>query len=146
MTLFFGEYHHTLDDKRRVALPVRFRASFEGGVILTRGLDRHLWIFPRSAWEILVAKLAALPLSQAEGRSLNRLLFAGAIEQELDSSGRVLVPEHLSQYASLSKDVVFAGIDTRIELWDAAAWQQEIQSAEKRTHELADHLASLGIL
>ncbi len=144
--MFLGEYHHTLDSKGRVAIPAKFRDAFSQGLVLTRGLDQSLWLLSVHAWTEFVQKLSVLPWAQADVRSLSRLLLAGAMEETVDSSGRVLVPEYLRTYASLHKEVVFAGMGGRLELWDLDRWQQVMRSSESRANELAERIASAGLL
>ena len=136
--MLIGEYHHTLDDKGRVSIPVKFRAVCSTGAMLTRGLDHSLVLFPGDAWSVFVQELRALPWHQPETRALVRLFLAGAAEVELDASGRVRVPEHLRTYASLTRDLVLLGLGDRLELWDESRWAASLQEAE--TH--ADTIAS----
>ncbi len=143
--MFIGEYRHTMDEKGRISVPVKFRASLSDGAIVTRGLDRSLFLYPVSSWQLLAQKLAALPLGQEESRAFTRLMFAGAMDVALDASGRLLLPEYLRQYASIQKSVVFAGLYDRIELWDATLWDAHTRSLESRGNEIAERLAGLGV-
>lgn len=143
--MLIGEYHHTLDDKGRVSIPVKVRVACESGAILTRGLDQSLVVFPREAWQSFVANLQTLPWQQAETRALVRLFLAGASEVQMDRSGRMLVPEHLRAYAQLSKDVVFLGLGNRLELWDGARWSASIHDAEVHADTIASALARLSV-
>lgn len=143
--MLIGEYHHTLDDKSRVAIPAKLRASWEAGAILTRGLDHSLVLFPRAAWEQFVAGLQTLPWQQVETRALVRLFLAGASEVELDRSGRMLVPEHLRAYASLEREVVFLGLGNRLELWAKGAWEASIAAAEAQADTIAAALTRFSV-
>jgi len=143
--MFIGEYHHTLDDKGRLAVPVKFRASLSEGAVITRGLDRSLFLYTRSEWEALATKLAALPMGQADTRAFARLMLAGAMEVEIDKSGRVNVPEYLRNYAGLSKDVVVAGLFNRVEIWDRATWKSYSARTEEQGNEIAERLNALGV-
>jgi len=143
--MFIGEYHHTLDDKGRLAVPVKFRASFAEGAVITRGLDRSLFLYTRSEWETLATKLASLPMSQADTRAFARLMLAGAMELEVDKSGRVNVPEYLRTYAGLKKDVVLAGLYNRVEVWDEEAWNAYAARTEEQGNEIAERLTALGV-
>jgi len=143
--MFIGEYHHTLDDKGRLAVPVKFRASLSEGAVITRGLDRSLFLYTRSEWEALATKLAALPMGQADTRAFARLMLAGAMEVEIDKSGRVNVPEYLRAYAGLSKDVVVAGLFNRVEIWDRATWKSYSARTEEQGNEIAERLNALGV-
>ncbi|MFA6428968.1 MAG: division/cell wall cluster transcriptional repressor MraZ [Patescibacteria group bacterium] len=143
--MFIGEYHHTLDDKGRLAIPVKFRASFEEGLVVTRGLDRSLFLYTRSEWQKLAEKLASLPLGQADTRAFARLMLAGAMEVSLDASGRVLVPEYLRAYAGINKGVVVVGLYNRCEMWDEETWKTYARETELHGNEIAERLGGLGM-
>lgn len=143
--MFIGEYHHTVDDKGRMAVPVKFRAALAEGAVVTRGLDRSLFLYPKSEWLVLAEKLAALPMGQADTRAFARLMLAGAMEVELDKSGRVNVPEYLRSYAGLKKQVVVAGLYNRLELWDEDAWSTYAAKTEAEGNDIAERLTDLGV-
>ena len=143
--MFIGEYHHTVDEKGRLAIPIKFRAAFVEGGVITRGLDRSLFLYPKSEWDVLAGKLAALPLGQADTRAFARLMLAGAMEVEVDKSGRVLLPEYLRAYAALAKDAVVAGLYNRLEIWDEAAWKVYAQATEEQGNAIAERLSGLGV-
>ena len=110
---FIGEYSHNLDEKGRMAVPAKFRSQLKGAII-TRGLDRCLFVFNKKDWEILAQKIMSLPLTQANSRAFARLMLAGAMEAPLDRQGRILVPDYLRDYASLDKQSVITGVYNRI--------------------------------
>ncbi len=143
--MLIGEYHHTLDDKGRVAVPAKVRAACKAGTILTRGLDHSLVLFPREAWESFVSTLQTLPWQQPETRALVRLFLAGASEIELDGSGRMLVPEHLRAYAHLEREIVFLGLGNRLEIWNRAAWTASVQTAEAQADVIASALTRFSV-
>ena len=143
--MFLGEYDHSLDDKGRLAIPARFRPELGQGLVLTRGLDRCLFAWPMAEWRAVAEKLGRLSMMHAEARRLQRLLFAGAVDTQLDRLGRVLVPSFLRSYAGLQDAVVVAGVLNRIEIWDRAQWAAERSAAEDQSAELAEHLSSLGL-
>jgi MraZ protein len=143
--MFIGEYQHNLDTKARLAIPAKFRNQLSGGAIITRGLDRCLFVFTSKDWEILAGKLIALPLVQADSRAFVRLMLAGAAECDIDSQGRVLVPEYLRKYADLKKEVVITGLYNRIEIWDSEVWSSYKKKTEGASEEIAEHLRDLGI-
>src|SRR5690554_3782899 len=97
--MFLGEYKHNIDAKGRMAVPAKFRLKLDGGAILTRGLDKCLFLFPKAEWDTLVGKLVNLPLAQADSRAFVRLMLSGASDVEFDSQGRVLIPEPLRAHA-----------------------------------------------
>lgn len=143
--MFIGEYQHSIDDKGRVAVPAKFRATLGERAIVTRGLDRCLFIFSAVEWEELAKKLVALPMVQANSRAFTRLMLAGAREVDLDSQGRILVPDYLRTYASIKKQTIVAGLYNRIELWDEAAWKKYKTQTESDSDEIAERLSQLGI-
>ncbi len=143
--MFIGEYKHTIDEKGRVAVPAKFRATLGERSIVTRGLDPCLFIFSVSEWEELAKKLAALPIVQANSRAFARFMLAGAMEVDLDSQGRILLPDYLRNYAKLKKQAVVAGLYTRIELWDETAWEKYKAETESNSDEIAERLSELGI-
>ena len=143
--MFLGEYQHNLDTKGRVAIPAKFRQKLFEGAIITRGLDRCLFIFTRKEWEVLTQKLISLPLAQANSRAFVRLMLAGAVDSKLDSQGRILIPDYLRKYANLKKQVIAAGLYNRVEIWDAEIWQQYKQKTESASDEIAEKLGELGI-
>jgi len=143
--MFIGEYHHTLDEKGRMSVPVKFRAALAEGAVVTRGLDRSLFLYPKSEWQTLAEKLASLPFGQADTRAFARLMLAGAMEVEVDKSGRVLLPEYLRQYAALDKSVVVAGLYNRLEIWDEATWKEYSAKTESEGNAIAERLQNLGV-
>lgn len=142
--MFIGEFHHTLDDKGRLAVPTKFRSSLKKAVI-TRGLDACLFVYPLSEWQILAKKLANLPLTQANSRAFVRLMLAGAMDVTVDKQGRVIVPEYLREFAGLKKEVVVAGLYNRVEIWSKDAWVAYTARAEKDSNEIAEQLTNLGV-
>ncbi len=143
--MFIGEYHHTLDEKGRMAVPIKFRAAIADGAIVTRGLDHSLFLYPKHEWNVLAEKLASLPFGQADTRAFARLMLAGAMEVEVDKSGRVNLPEYLRTYAGLRKDVVVAGLYNRLEIWDEKTWKEYAAKTEAEGNQIAERLTDLGV-
>lgn len=143
--MFIGEYSHNLDDKGRLAIPVKFRNQVKKGAVVTRGLDNCLFLYTKSEWEKLAEKLAALPISQANSRAFARLMLAGAMDVELDKQGRAILPEYLRQFAGLKKEVVLAGLYNRIEIWDSEKWNTYKGQTEKESGNIAERMAELGV-
>ncbi len=143
--MLLGEYRHNLDSKGRLAIPAKFREKLSAGAIITRGLDNCLFVFANKEWETLAQKLVALPLSQANSRAFVRLMLAGAMDVEIDSQGRILIPEYLRKYASLKKEAVIAGLYNRIEIWDRENWERYKSKTESASEEIAEKLGQLGI-
>lgn len=128
--MFLGEFQHTLDDKGRVILPARFRERLSTGLVVTRGMDRCLDVWPRSAYEKRVEETRALPREHRRARWHRRLLTSGAHDDVPDSQGRIVIPTRLRDYAGLDRDLVVCGNDDKVEIWDAAAWAEELELAE----------------
>ena len=143
--MFIGEYHYTLDDKGRLSVPIGYRTALSDGAVVTRGLDHTLFLYPKEEWRSLAAKIAALPLSQADTRAFARLMLAGAMEVSMDKSGRITIPEYLRTYATLSKRVVMSGLYDRLEIWDEQAWQSYVEKTEAQGNEIAERLDPLSI-
>jgi len=143
--MFIGEYQHSLDDKGRLQVPVKFRSDLKVGAVVTRGLDNCLFLYTRRAWEELAKRLANLPISRANTRAFARLMLAGAMDVEIDSQGRMLLPDYLRHYASLKRQVVVAGLYNRLEIWDKIRWQNYKRSTEKDSGDIAEALAELGV-
>lgn len=143
--MFIGEYKHNIDDKGRLAIPIKFRADLSKGAVVTRGLDTSLFLFPKEEWDKLAEKLASLPLGQSNSRAFARLMLAGAMDVEVDKQGRVMLPEYLRTYAGLHKSVVLAGLYNRLELWDEASWNAYKLKMEEDAESVAEQLGELGV-
>jgi MraZ protein len=127
---FLGEFEHTLDDGGRITLPAKFRPELAQGVVITRGLDRCLFLFPMDQWVPLAEHVSALPLGKPGARSLRRLLFSGASDVVPDSHGRVLIPAYLREYAHINDQAIITGLNTYIEIWSAEVWREVKAHAE----------------
>ena len=116
--MLIGEYKHTLDPKKRLSLPSKWRGELGSTLIITKGLDNCLFVYPQREWEKITEKIGQLPLGSADTRSFNRFFLSGAVEVEVDSVGRILVPDFLKEFAKLDNKVVLAGVHDRVEIWD----------------------------
>lgn len=143
--MFIGEYSHTIDTKRRLAIPSKFRKELDRQAVITRGLDNCLFVFPKKEWDILAQKLGQLPLGQSDARGFIRLMLAGAMDVSLDSLGRILVPDYLRKYASLKKQVIVTGVLNRLEIWDENIWRIYKRRTEKGVGDIAERLGELGV-
>ena len=139
--MFYGEYEHTLDEKHRLTLPARFRHSLAGGVVLARGIERNIDVYPSDTWHENMARIAELDSLSREAREMKRYVFAGAAVAELDRQGRVLLPQHLGEHAGIGKDVVVAGVHDHVEIWDRAAWTAHLNAIEGSAGDVAERLA-----
>ncbi len=143
--MLIGQYQHTIDSKKRLALPVKFRGELGSNVVITKGVENCLVVYTEKEWEVMSQKLAHLPISQQEARSFSRHLLASATEVSLDKLGRILIPDYLKNYATLEKNVVICGLSNRLEIWNEATWQAYSQNAEKGVEEIVSKLGPLGI-
>jgi len=143
--MLIGEYRHSIDTKRRISVPAKMRKDLGDKFVITRGLDSCLFVYPMSEWEKLSSKLSELPMGKSSTRNFVRLMLSGASEVELDQLGRVLIPEYLRKYAGLKKNAVIAGVNTRMEIWDAASWDEFKNKTESNADELAENLGELGV-
>ena len=143
--MFLGEYTYSIDEKKRLAIPTKFRQALGKKAVVTRGLDQCLFLYSFKEWGVLADKLSKLPLAQADARGFARLMLAGAMEADLDKLGRILVPDYLKDYASMQKKVVVAGVYNRIEIWDEQKWQAYKTRIEKEVGDMAERLKELGI-
>lgn len=145
ITMFIGEYSHTIDTKKRMAIPIKFRKDLGKKAVLTRGLDNCLYLYSLNEWEVLAKKLSTLPISRSDSRAFSRLMLAGAMEVSLDSLGRILVPDYLKEYASLDKKAVLAGLYNRIEVWSEDKWKDYKKQTESEVENIAEKMNELGI-
>lgn len=142
--MFIGEFQHAMDEKGRVAIPAKFRKSLKDGVVVTRGLDGALYIYAPDEWEKLAAKTAQLPINRANSRAFARHLLGGAVEAEIDSQGRILVPDYLRKHAGIAGKAMMVGLYNRIELWSEERWQEYRAKTEKSAEEIAESLEGFG--
>ncbi len=143
--MFIGEYSHSIDTKKRLALPSKFRKELGKTVVVTRGLDKCLFVYPMAAWKELAEKLGTMPIGESGTRSFVRLMLAGATDVSGDAQGRILIPDYLKEYAGLKKEVIVAGLFNKLEIWDEKSWSKYKELAEKNTDEIAENLGKLGI-
>lgn len=143
--MFIGEYSHSIDEKGRLSLPAKFRRQLEGGVVVTRGLDHCLTVYPLAQWQERAQKLAELPDHLKKNRDYARLQLAGAWDADVDSQGRIMLPDYLRRYASLHKQVVVTGLYDRLEIWDTTAWQAYRDETENRSNDIAESITYPGL-
>jgi len=144
--MLIGEYKHTLDPKKRLSIPSKWRKDLGKMLIVTRGLDNCLFVYPQKEWQKITEKIGQLPLGQADTRSFNRFFLSGAVEVEVDSVGRILVPDFLKDFAHLDSKVVLAGIHDRVEIWDEKQWTEYKTQIESQADALAEKLGQIGVL
>jgi MraZ protein len=142
--MLIGEYKHTVDDKKRISLPAKFRKELGKKVIVSRGLDNCLFLFPHKTWVENAKEMAKLGW-KADARGFTRFMFSGASEIEVDSIGRILIPDYLRKFAELGNIVVFAGIHDRIEIWEEKRWEMYKRQIESQVDMMTEKLGSVGM-
>ena len=143
--MFIGEFHHNVDEKGRVQVPVKWRSKLAGGAVVTKGFDGSLKCYPSAVWQEIANRLAELPQSQPSVRAYVRQTLAGAVDVELDKLGRIVLPAFLRQFANLKKQVVLAGLHDHLELWDQETWGTYITSIDQASPEFGQALEDMGI-
>ncbi|MES2213224.1 MAG: division/cell wall cluster transcriptional repressor MraZ [Patescibacteria group bacterium] len=144
--MFIGEYTHSIDDKNRLSLPAKFRTEMGKKVVVTPGLDSCLFVFTLKEWSKIEEKLNQSSLLQADNRSFNRFMFGGAVEAEIDSIGRILIPDFLRDRANLKNKVTVIGVSSRVEIWNEKTWGEYKKVVEKQADTLAEKLGQVGVL
>jgi MraZ protein len=143
--VFMGEFQHNLDEKARLTIPAKFREGLGDAFVATRGLDRCLFVYPRSDWDALAQRLHTLPLTRSDARQFTRFFLSGAAECELDKQGRVLLPANLREYAGVKDQCMVLGVGSRVEVWDATAWKQYAETAGAAFASIAEGLVDLDL-
>ena len=143
--MFMGEFRHSIDSKGRLIMPAKFRENLGEQFVVTRGLDRCLFVYPRTEWSVLEEKIKTLPITKKDVRAFMRTLFSGATECEVDKQGRINLPNNLLEYAKIEKDVVIIGVSTRVEIWSASEWESYSAEAADSFDEIAEQIVDLGI-
>lgn len=142
--MFLGEFLHTVDEKGRMTVPSRFRPYLAEGLVITRGIDRCLVIYPMPAWKQLSEQVSGLPVTDRRARAFRRLVFAAASHAMLDSHGRVLIPPRLRAYGELDGEAVVTGLATHVEVWNPELWSKEREQVEGADVDI-EQWAALGI-
>ena len=141
--MFLGRFSHNLDAKGRLAIPAKFRGSVADGLVVTRGIDRCLSVYPLAVWSSLAERISALSISDPDARQFKRMVFAEAMDEELDAQGRIVIPPELRRYAGLDREAIVVGMNTYIEIWDPARWEALSAAVEDEGATIAQRLADL---
>jgi len=144
--MLIGEHLHTLDTKKRISLPAKFRKELGKKIIITRGLDRCLFIYSEKEWKKFAEKLEGLSFGKTDSRDFKRYFMGGASEIDIDGSGRILIPDNLKELADLKTKVVVTGVSERVELWDEEVWNKYKAGIEKKADQLAEKLGDVGMI
>ena len=129
--MFLGTHEPKLDEKGRIILPARFREELANGLVITKGQERCLYVFPSSEFASITDRRRQAPVTEKAARDYMRVMFAGAHDEVPDKQGRVTIPSGLRTYAALEKDCVVIGANTRLEIWDATSWESYLADREK---------------
>ena len=138
--MFIGEYHHTIDEKGRIIIPVKFREELGNSFIITRGIENCLFVYSKENWAQITNKLNSLPFTKKDARTFNRFFMSGATDVELDKQGRVNISQPLIDYASLLKDCVIIGTGDRLEVWSQESWESFFDSTKDSMSDIAENL------
>lgn len=138
--MFMGEYHHNIDDKARIVLPSKFREELGDSFIVTRGLEGCLFVYSKTEWDNLVAKLKTLPFTKKDARAFLRFFLSGGVECQTDKQGRVALPTPLVNYADLKKECVVIGVNDRLEIWSNDAFNDYFNKNKENISDLAEDL------
>ena len=144
ITMFKGEYNHTIDTKGRVIIPAKFREKLGDSFVVTKGLDGCLYGYANEDWQAFEDKLSSLPITNKNSRQFTRFFMAGAADCEVDKQGRILLPAVLREFAGLEKDVVLVGVSKRIEIWSKEKWSEITSQYDNDMDEVAANLDELG--
>lgn len=144
--MFIGEHTHTLDTKKRLSLPSKFRKDLGKKIILTKGLDSCLFVYSPKEWKRFSEKLGELSMGQSDTRAFSRRFLGGAVEVDVDSAGRILIPDFLKDIAHLKTKVMVVGVGNRVELWDEKRWSTYQQELEKNADRVAEKLGDIGMI
>lgn len=138
--MFMGEYHHNIDEKGRIVLPGKFRFPNMDKIVVTRGLEKCLYLYTMDEWDKVVSKLQTLPFTKKDARTFVRSFFAGATVCEFDRQGRINIASPLVSYADLSKECVVIGVNDRIEIWALDEYNNFMNENSSKLEEIAEHL------
>jgi MraZ protein len=138
--MFYGEYGYKIDEKGRIPVPPKFRNALKDGIVLTPGAERCLTVYTVLEWKKLSAKLTGSGLSRSKMRKLSRALFATAFTTKIDGQGRIPIPAPLREHAGMIDEVVIAGANTYLEIWDKALWEEERKEAQDQAWQIIESL------
>ena len=142
--MLMGEFHHNIDEKNRLVIPSKFRAELGEKFVITRGLDKCLFVYSIEEWNKFADKLKMLPFTHRDARNFTRFLLSGASDCEFDRSGRICITSPLIEYADISKECVIIGANDRLEIWSKENWDKFISENEDQLSDIAENLFTTG--
>ena len=140
ISMFIGEYHHSVDDKGRLIIPSKFRDELGTKFIITRGIENCLFVYSMESWEKIVNKLETLPFTKKDARAFIRFFLSGASEAEFDKQGRINITSPLISYAKITKECIVIGTGDRLEIWSEELWNEFFTSAKDSMSDIAENL------
>jgi len=143
--MFIGEYTHTIDEKKRLSVPAKFRKELGKKAVITYGLNKCLALYPMKEWKNFAERLAKLSMGKSEDRGFSRTMLSGAFEVEIDTIGRILIPDTLKTFASLKGNVVLTGVYDRVEVWDESLWKSYKTQTVSEADRMAEELGARGV-
>lgn len=146
INMLIGEYTHTLDDKNRISLPIKFRKEMGKSVVVAPGLDNCLALYTTKEWQKISTKLSDSSMLASDNRSFSRFMFGQALVVDVDGNGRILIPENLKNRSGLLNKVVVIGVQNRLEIWNESTWNEYKKKVETQADALADKLGQGGVL
>jgi MraZ protein len=138
--MFLGTHSPRLDDKGRLFLPAKYREELSGGLVITKGQERCLYVFPMAEFQRITEALRAAPVTAKAVRDYSRVFFASASDELPDKQGRITIPPALRTYAGLDRDCAVIGANTRLEIWDAQAWETYLEQSEQQFSDLSEEV------
>lgn len=138
--MFLGTHTPRLDEKGRLFLPAKFRDELAGGLVVTKGQERCLFVFPMAEFSRVADQLRTAPMTHKAARAYSRVFFASAHDEVPDRQGRITIPAHLREYAGLDRDCVVIGASTRVEIWDRQAWDTYLAESEEAFAEVEEEV------
>ena len=138
--MFFGEFEYKIDEKGRVPIPPKFRRELKEGMVLTPGIEKCIIAYPLAEWKKLATALTSGSATPSKLRSLNRAIFATAFSTNIDGQGRIILPASLRDYAEIMDDVIVAGANTYLELWNTVHWEEERASSREQAWQIIESL------
>jgi MraZ protein len=138
--MFFGEYEYKIDEKGRIPIPPRFRGNLKDGVVLTPGAEKCITVYTIAEWKKLSTTLTGSAVTRSKMRRLSRAIFATAFSTKIDGQGRIPIPAPLREHAGISEDIVIAGANTYLEIWDKAAWIEEKSLSQEQVWQIIESL------
>lgn len=142
--MYIGSYIHNLDDKNRLSIPKKWKDLIGKSLILTAGLDGSIFLYDKKHWEKIISNVGELSFLDKDSRNFSRFMLSNAFDIDIDSHGRILVPDNLKAIANLNTEVTLVGVGNRIELWDKEIFDKQISNINAEAEDLAKRIHDLS--